>query len=113
MAGGVEYSTVRTHRNAANAAFRAKYRPAGAVYRSTTGSLDAWLTARYCLYAADGAGHVYRGEIDHEPWPLQPADAEVEVNTLGDWLGIEMPGPPHTLHFAKSLEVHAWLVNRV
>jgi uncharacterized protein YqjF (DUF2071 family) len=74
--------------------------------------LDAWPTERYCLYSADSAGRVYRGEIDHNPWPLQPAAAEVQVNTLGDWLGIEMQGQPQTLHFAKSLDVHAWLVDR-
>jgi hypothetical protein len=42
----------------------------------------------------------------------RPAD-EVQINTLGDWLGIEMKGPPATLHFAESLEVRAWLVERV
>lgn len=113
VGGGVEYSAVRTHSGASSAAFVARYHPVGAVYRSAVGTLDSWLTDRYCLYSADGAGHVYRGEIDHEPWPLQGAAAEVQVNTLGDWLGIEMKGQPQTLNFAKSLDVHAWLVERV
>jgi uncharacterized protein YqjF (DUF2071 family) len=65
------------------------------------------------LYAADDKGCVYRGEIDHEPWPLQRAEAEIEVNTLGTWLGIEMNGSPQTLHFAKSLDVRAWFVERI
>ncbi len=111
--GEVTYSAVRTHKGAPDATFAARYRPVGAVYRSARGSLESWLTERYCLYAADGAGHLYRGEIDHEPWPLQPAEAEIQVNTLGDWLGIEMKGAPQTLHFANSLDVHAWLVGRV
>ena len=95
--GDVEYSAVRTHRRAAGAKFSASYRPAGGVYRATAGSLDSWLTERYCLYAMDRAGQVYRGEIDHPPWPLQPATAEVSVNTLGERLGIEMSGPPQAL----------------
>jgi uncharacterized protein len=110
---GVEYSAVRTHRGAPKAAFAAHYRPTGPVYHSAPGSLDSWLTERYCLYAADRAGRLYRGEIDHDPWPLQPAVDEVRINTLGDWLGIEMKGPPATLHVAKSLEVRAWLVEQV
>jgi uncharacterized protein len=110
---GVEYSATRVHRGAPGAAFAAKYRPAGPVYRSSLGTLESWLTERYCLYAADDAGRIYRGEIDHEPWPLQQAEAEVRVNTLGDWLGIAMKGQPETLHFAKSLDVRAWLVERV
>jgi len=111
--GEVTYSAVRTHKGAPDATFAARYRPVGAVYRSARGSLESWLTERYCLYAADRAGHLYQGEIDHEPWPLQPAEAEIQVNTLGDWLGIEMKGAPQTLHFANSLDVHAWLVGRV
>ena len=109
---GVEYSSVRTHRNAPKATFAANYRPIGPVYHSAPGSLDSWLTDRYCLSAVDSAGNLYRGEIDHDRWPLQPAAGEVEVNTLGDWLGIEMKGQPVTLHFAKSLEVRAWSVER-
>jgi uncharacterized protein YqjF (DUF2071 family) len=109
----VEYSAVRTHRGAPDARFSATYRPVGRIYRSTVGSLDSWLTDRYCLYAADNSGRVYRGEIDHEPWPLQHAEAEVTVNTLGNWLGIEMKEQPETLHFAESLNVYAWFVEAV
>jgi uncharacterized protein YqjF (DUF2071 family) len=110
VAGSVEYSARRIHRAAPAASFAASYRPDGPSYRPAPGSLDAWLTDRYCLYSSDGAGRVYRGEIDHEPWPLQPAIAEIHVNTLGDWLGIEMKGEPRTLHFARSLNVHAWSI---
>lgn len=110
---GVTYAAVRSHRGAPPATFAATYRPTGPVYRTTPGTLDRWLTGRYCLYGADSAGHLYRGEIDHAPWPLQPAEAEIQVNTLGDWLGIKMQGPPATLHFAKSLDVRAWWVERV
>ena len=109
----VTYAAVRSHQGTPNAAFTANYRPTGAVYRGAPGTLDTWLTERYCLYAADPAGRLYRGEIDHAAWPLQPAEAEIQVNTLGDWLGIKMQGPPATLHFAKSLDVRAWLLERV
>jgi len=111
--GDVEYSAVRTHRGAPPAAFTANYRPIGPVYHSAPGSLDSWLTDRYCLYSADDAGHLYRGEIDHARWPLQPAEGEVHANTLGGWLGIEMKGRPATLHFAKSLDVRAWRIERI
>ena len=108
----VEYSAVRTHRGAPKAAFAANYRPIGPPYHSAPGSLDSWLTDRYCMSAIDDAGNLYRGEIDHDRWPLQPAAGDVEVNTLGDWLGIEMKGQPARLHFAKSLEVRAWSMER-
>jgi uncharacterized protein YqjF (DUF2071 family) len=107
------YRAKRTHRGAQEASFDASYRPVGLTYRSKLGSLDSWLTDRYCLYSADSARAVYRCEIDHEAWPLQPADAEIRVNTLGDWLGIPLPGKPETLHFARRLDVHAWLVRPI
>ncbi len=110
---GIDYSATRTHRGAPGAAFEARYRPTGPVYHSTPGTLESWLTERYCLYAADSAGRLYRGEIDHDPWLLQPAESEVRVNTLGDWLGVKMDGPPSTLHFAKTLSVRAWSLDRV
>jgi uncharacterized protein YqjF (DUF2071 family) len=104
---------MRVHPVLPKASFAATYHGVGAAYRSVKGSLASWLTDRYCLYAADHEGRVYRGEIDHQLWPLQDAVADVQVNTLGDWLGIEMKGPPQTLHFAKSLDVLAWSVERV
>jgi uncharacterized protein len=113
VGGAVSYRAVRTHRGAPPAGFEAVYRPVGEVYRAEAGSLDDWLTARYCLYSADAAGRIYRCEIDHDPWPLQRAEAEIRVNTLGDWLDIPMRGEPETLHFSKSLDVHAWMIRRV
>ncbi len=85
--GEVNYSAVRTHRGMPAAEFAATYYPVGEPFTSTSGSLDSWLTDRYCLYAADATGRVYRGDIDHGRWPLQRAEADVRVNRLGDWLG--------------------------
>lgn len=109
----VNYSSVRTHRRATAAVFSATYQAAGPVYRSAAGSLDAWLTERYCLYSADTRRKIYRGEIDHQPWLLQKASASIHRNTLGDWLGIELNHPPAALHFAKLLDVRAWNVTRI
>ncbi len=104
------YQSRRAH---SQATFAARYRPTGPAYLSQPGSLDAWLTERYCLYAGDSRGQLYRGDIGHQRWPLQPATAEIQTNTLGTAFGIELAGPPATLHFAKSVDVHAWLLERV
>jgi uncharacterized protein YqjF (DUF2071 family) len=109
----VRYSAVRTHRGARDASFAAKYRPRGPACQTRAGTLEHWLTARFCLYSADPAGGIYRGEIDHQPWPLQQAEADIDRNTLGAWLGIELNGKPDLLHFAKSLDVKAWMVERI
>jgi uncharacterized protein len=111
--GQVYYSSVRTHRAAAAAEFSATYEAVGPVYGAAAGTLDSFLTERYCLYSADGLGGIYRGEIAHQPWPLQEAAATIHTNTLGDWLGIELKRPPAALHFAKILDVRAWMVEVV
>ena len=59
--GGVEYESVRIHRDAPAAVFKGSYRPKGPAFASRPGSLAHWLTERYCLYSADAAGRGYRG----------------------------------------------------
>lgn len=109
----IVYRSTRTHRGAAKAEFVARYRPTGKPYTSEPGSLEHWLTERYSLYSVSPRGHIYRGDIQHEPWPLQPAEAEVRRNTMTDWLGITLPSTPPLLHFAETLHVHAWRLRRV
>jgi uncharacterized protein YqjF (DUF2071 family) len=109
----VQYVSRRTHRGAPAAEFIADYKPVGDPYRSTPGSLEHWLTERYCLYAADGVGQLYRGEIHHEPWPLQPADAEFRVNTMVASHGIELPSVHPLLHFARRLDVIIWTLEQM
>jgi uncharacterized protein YqjF (DUF2071 family) len=109
----VRYSSVRTHRNSAPAAFQGQYRPTGAVYRSTPGTLEHWLTERYCLYAANRQGQIWRGDIHHARWPLQPAEAEIERNTMTKQIGLTLPETKPILHFARYLDVVGWLPQRV
>lgn len=105
---GVRYVSDRTHRGEPPAAFAARYRPTGDAYRATAGSLEHWLTERYCLFAADRHSRLYRGDIQHVPWPLQPAEAEIERNTMTAPIGIRLPDAKPLLHFARRLDVTAW-----
>ena len=90
------------------ARFEASYGPSGAPYRSEPGSLEHWLTERYCLYTTDGAGRVYRGEIHHLPWPLQAAEADITINEMGRPHGLSLEAERPLLHFARRLDVLAW-----
>jgi uncharacterized protein len=111
--GIISYSSVRTHVGEPGAEFLGRYKPVTDVYQSSPGTLEAWLTERYCLYSADRFGRLYRGEIHHQPWPLQRAELELEVNTMARGIGLELPDPPALLHFARELSVVAWLIDRV
>lgn len=89
------------------AALRIRYRPVGAASSPRPGTLEHFLTERYCLYSvADGA--VTRAEIHHPPWPLQPAEAEIEQNTMALPAGIPLPGREPLLHYAARQDVVIW-----
>jgi uncharacterized protein YqjF (DUF2071 family) len=103
----LRYESRRTDLRAKNAVFRAAYQPIGPDFLAARGTLEHWLTERYCLYAWDGT-RVLRAEIHHAPWPLQPAEADIEVNTMGEAAGIALPNSPPLLHFARRLDVVAW-----
>lgn len=106
--GTIDYRSERTDRRAASSRLHVRYRPAGPVALAAPGSLEEWLTHRMRLFAVDRTGRIERTEIAHGPWPLQPAEATFEVETLAVGHGITLdPGPPH-LRFARSLDVRAW-----
>jgi uncharacterized protein len=109
----IRYSSQRTDQRAQPAALKALYRPIGSPYKSRPGTLEHWLTERYCLYAADPSGAVYRGEIHHIPWPLQAAEAQIDLNTMTLPWGLRLPPAPLLLHFVRRLDVVAWAIQRV
>ncbi|HEY6768133.1 MAG TPA: DUF2071 domain-containing protein [Candidatus Sulfotelmatobacter sp.] len=100
------------HRYLSSADFRGSYRPISHVRLAEKGSIEHWLTERYCLYTVS-RGHVYRGDIHHTPWPLQEAEAELETNTVSAAAGISLPPTPPLLHFARRLEVLIWRLGPV
>jgi uncharacterized protein len=106
----VHYRSHRVDRKSTGAEFHASYKPTGAVYRSAPETLDRWLTDRYCLYAVDRQGRLGYGDIHHPPWPLQPAEVELRVNTMTQSFGIKLPELTPVAHFARRLDVIAWNV---
>jgi hypothetical protein len=108
--GSTHYRSERTHRGAPEARFAARYRGLG---DSPGGALERFLTDRYCLYAARCDGRLYRGEIDHELWPLERGDAEIESLDMTRLLRMRLPDTQPLLHFARRLEVVAWLLEPV
>jgi uncharacterized protein len=109
----VRYTSRRTHRGAPSAAFTGRYRSIGPIYHAAVGSLEYWLTERYCLYAADRRGRIWRGDIHHARWPLQPAEANIACNTMADPLQLTLPPRAPLLHFAQWLDVVAWALEAV
>jgi uncharacterized protein YqjF (DUF2071 family) len=101
--GWVHYDSARPGR-----VFGARYRGGGETFHAEPGTLEHFLTERYCLYAHD-AGGLRRADIHHLPWPLERGEAEVELNTMAP---VELPDEePHVL-YADRLDVVLWSLDR-
>lgn len=111
--GTIRYSSRRIHRGAPEAVFTGSYRPTSPVFTARPGTLEHWLTERYCLYTADRHGNLLRGEIHHQPWPLQWAEAEIEQNSMAACHGLTLPDTKPLLHFSKTLQTRIWGLRRV
>jgi uncharacterized protein YqjF (DUF2071 family) len=91
----------------------------GESFKSGPGTLENFLTERYCLYSAGAAnrtswtGRVRRGDIHHRPWPLQRAEVELGELEMTTQIGVTLPDTEPLLHYAYRLDVVAWLPKRV
>lgn len=114
-ADGVHYESLRRNAERSNndptESFKASYRPNSPVYSARPGTLEHFLTERYCLYAHSPTGQIFRTEIHHAPWPLQSAQAEIERCTLLPFLPEPQRGSlasVELLHFARRIDVVVW-----
>jgi uncharacterized protein YqjF (DUF2071 family) len=107
-ASGIRYESRRNDDAAAAAALSVSYRPAGAPFEAVAGSLEYFLTERYCLYNLNHRRAPYRLEIHHPPWPLQPAEAEFRCNTMAEAAGVSLPDIKPLLHFSGRQDAVAW-----
>jgi uncharacterized protein len=102
--GDVHYFS-RRHRTPAE--FSAIYHPTSEPRLREKGSIEYWLTERYCLYTTRHS-QLYRCEIHHPPWPLQDAEAVFETNTMAKAAGIVLPASSPLLHFSRRQDVLIW-----
>ena len=100
----------RSHRSGtkASVAFEAVYWPASQPYQAKPGTLEHFLTERYCLYAQAPGGILFRTEVHHAPWPLQQGGADVALNTVGASQNVIVDEVRPLLHFSRTLDVVVW-----
>jgi uncharacterized protein YqjF (DUF2071 family) len=110
-AGGIEYSSARRD-SARPFVFSATYGPAAGAdaVEPEPGTLEHFLTERYCLYASDGDG-LYRAEIHHPRWRIRPAEAAIGLNTMPPD-GLELEGEP-LCHLAERQDVVVWPIAQI
>ena len=85
-----------------------RYRGVGPVIAAAPGSVDAWLTERYVMYAAGDSGAVYRSDIHHLPWQLREGAARIDAEGISRSAGIALDPTPSLLHFAEAQDALIW-----
>jgi uncharacterized protein len=108
--GRIGYRSIRRQ---GAAEFDGSYEPVSGVFLAARHSLEYFLTERYCLYQHDHKGKPFRLDIHHPPWPLQKAQADLRRNSMAEASGLHTEGAPTLLHFARRLDVVAWLPTRL
>ena len=89
------------------AAFDASWEIGKELPEAEPGTLEFFLTERYCLYSASGES-IYRARIHHRPWPLRQAALLSYESDIAesDYLP-KLKGKP-LVHYAESLAVDVW-----
>jgi len=91
--------------------FKARYRGLGPTRKLAeirSGTLEYFLTERYCLFTRNRAGQPIRTNFHHVPWPLEEAEAEIEQNDLPATIGISLSDQEPVLHYSRRLAVYIW-----
>jgi uncharacterized protein YqjF (DUF2071 family) len=76
----------------------------GAPIDYARGSLEEFLTERYCFYSRRADGRLLRCDVHHRRWPLQKATASISRNELG----ASVAGAPQLLHYSPGVDVLFW-----
>jgi hypothetical protein len=103
----VRFRSTRTHRRAPPARFEATWTLREPVPGARPGSLEHFLTERYCLYT-ERWGRIFRARIDHPPWSLRGASVRALETTLVESHGLPTPSEEPVVHAADSLAVQVW-----
>jgi uncharacterized protein YqjF (DUF2071 family) len=110
--GSISYRSRRQSQGPA-AELIATYHPDGPAFAPRVGTLEYFLTERYCLYARDHRDRPYRLEIHHPPWLLHPARADLQRNTMAAAAGLVLPDVEPLLHFVNRQDMVAWPPRRL
>ena len=108
----ITYHSRRTHANAPPAVFDAVWQIGSPLEASRPGSLEFFLTERYCFLTVH-EGAVYRCRIHHPPWPLSAATVSTYHSTMIESHGLPTPTGEPLLHYAEEITVDIWPLEKV
>src|SRR3712207_2726851 len=108
----VSYNSRRVSKDGAAADFDATWSHGARLQQSEPGSLEFFLTERYCLYTTHRE-QLYRCRIFHPAWPLRAAEVSDYRSTMVEALGLPTPQGDPLVHYADALKVDIFPLLRV
>ena len=111
--GRVRFASRRLHPGDRPASYVGSYWPTGEPFSAPDDSLAEFLVERYRLYTEAQDGSLRYTAVDHEPWTLYPAEAEIGTNTMLSAHGFPEPDAEPVYHYSPGLDVVASRSKRV
>ena len=116
--GCIRYEVARPVRrgnvqeNSSSPGLFCEWQPGDALPPSQPGSIEHFLTERYCLYSSNRTGQVMRGRIAHKPWPLREAKVlqfqDSLIAALGLHVDIDLQNNPPLAWHSDGVDADAW-----
>jgi uncharacterized protein YqjF (DUF2071 family) len=106
-ARSILYAGARRWSETLTASYLIRGAASGPVEPAQLGTLEHFLVERYLLYA-QAHGRMFRGQVHHRPYPLQPAELVSLDETLLAAAGIERPSQPALAHYAAGVDVEVF-----
>ncbi|MCB9683793.1 MAG: DUF2071 domain-containing protein [Alphaproteobacteria bacterium] len=110
----LHYESERTDGRAPSARYAGHHTPRGEYRMARPGTLEHWLSERYCLFTVGKDGRAKQTDVHHIPWPLRDADVTIEENTMGAAHGLDLDGlrPDHVM-YSPGVDVVVWSPRQV
>jgi len=108
----IMYASARRDEHGPAAELNMTWAIGDSVPSSVPGSLEFFLTERYCLYS-ENEGTLYRARIHHSPWPLQTASVSSFDSTMIESLGVKPPDMEPHLRYAEEITVDIWGLKKI
>ncbi len=105
--GWIRFASKRYHPGARPAEYRGRYRPTGVPFAATDDPFTKFLFERYRLYTEGLDGSVRYTAVEHKPWHVTEAKAEIATTTVVTASGIEPEDSPPTYFYSPGLDIIA------
>jgi len=105
--GRVQFQSRRLHPGERPAHYEASYGPTGEPFAAPDDPFGSFLVERYRFYTQAPDGSIRYTDVEHEPWTLYPARAEIKTNTLLKSHGFAEPAAEPVYYYSPGLDVSA------